>query len=268
MAGVAEIIGILDSIAPFSLAESWDNSGLQSGSYSAEIEKILLSLNPTVKAVERAMGIGAQLLLTHHPLIFDKLSCINVERYPGNVLNIALKNSISLVAMHTNLDAAAKGLNHILAEMIGLKYVEILVPSDRVQEKGTGIGRIGNLESPKTLYDVSCMVKNVLGLSGLRVLGAKDKIIRRVAIVGGSGGSMLYIAKQRGADLFITGDIKLSDALASESIGLCLIDGTHFSTERVPYELWAEYLKGVFDENGLNVTLELFENEKDPMSYN
>ena len=167
MAKLKDIIEILDEIAPFSMAEDWDNSGLQVGSFSMEISKILLSLNPTIMAVKKAIEGDSQLLLTHHPLIFSPLTCVDIESYPGNVLNEAIKNSISIVAIHTNLDVAKTGINQILAEMFELVNAKILEPSEDPENTDSGIGRIGELKVPARLSDVSDKVKTVLGLSAL-----------------------------------------------------------------------------------------------------
>jgi dinuclear metal center YbgI/SA1388 family protein len=267
MAKLKDIIKILDEIAPFSLAEDWDNSGLQVGSLSMEINKILLALNPTIMAVKKAMERDAQLLLTHHPLIFSPLSCVDIDSYPGNVLNEALKNSISIVAIHTNLDAARTGINQILAEIFELNNAETLESSEGLENTGSGIGRVGNLKEPATLSNVSNMVKRSLGIKGLRVMGKGETEIRRIAIVGGSGGSMAPSAFKKGADLLITGDIKHNEALAAEAMDLCLIDGGHFSTERTALVSYMEYLKDIFKKKDLNIILEVYGDEKDPMRY-
>lgn len=267
MAKLKDIIEILDEIAPFSMAEDWDNSGLQVGSFSMEISKILLSLNPTIMAVKKAIEGDSQLLLTHHPLIFSPLTCVDIESYPGNVLNEAIKNSISIVAIHTNLDVAKTGINQILAEMFELVNAKILEPSEDPENTDSGIGRIGELKVPARLSDVSDKVKTVLGLSALRIMGKGETEIRRIAIVGGSGGSMVSSAFKKGADLLITGDIKHNEALAAEAMGMCLIDGGHFSTERTALVSYMEYLSDIFRRKGLNIMLEVFGDEKDPMRY-
>jgi dinuclear metal center YbgI/SA1388 family protein len=124
---LVDIITLLDEIAPFSNAEEWDNPGLQVGSPSSEIKKILISLDPAIDALRKAKDINAQLLLTHHPLIFNKLSNVNSEEYPGDVITEALTSGISIVAAHTNLDAARNGINDILAEMLNLQNVKPLI---------------------------------------------------------------------------------------------------------------------------------------------
>ncbi len=267
MTRLKDIIQILNEIAPFSLAEDWDNSGLQVGSLSMEIKKILIALNPTLISVKRAVERESQLLLTHHPLIFKPVSCVNTDTYPGDVIGESIRNNISIIAMHTNLDAAKTGINRILAEMFELDNIEVLQPVKNPENDDSGIGRVGNLKSPKRLSEVSDMVKRILGLTTIRIMGKREAEIRRIAIVGGSGGSMIALACGKGADLLITGEIKHHEALAAESAGLCLIDGGHFSTERTPLVSYMEYLTDIFRKKNINIILELFEDEEDPMRY-
>lgn len=267
MTRLRDIIEVLNEIAPFSLAEDWDNSGLQIGSLSTEIKKMLIALNPTVISVKRAAEKDAQLLLTHHPLIFRPVSCVTTDTYPGDVICESIRRNISIIAMHTNLDAAKTGINQILAEMLELDNIEALQPSKNPENDISGIGRVGDLKSPKRLSEVSETVKRILGLTTIRVMGKRETEIRRIAVAGGSGGSMIVFACEKGADLLITGEIKHHEALAAESAGLCMIDGGHFSTERTPLVTYVDYLRDIFKKKNINVMFELFEDEEDPMRY-
>ena len=125
-----QVINTLDELAPFELAEKWDNSGLQVGSYDWVIEKILVALDPTLEAVRRASSTGAQLLITHHPLLFRSVSCIDLNIYPGDVIREAIQNDIAIIATHTSLDSAKKGINYHLAKKMNLVDVEVLEPED------------------------------------------------------------------------------------------------------------------------------------------
>ncbi|MDY7035856.1 MAG: Nif3-like dinuclear metal center hexameric protein, partial [Thermodesulfobacteriota bacterium] len=149
-----DILNILEEIAPAYSAEEWDNPGLQVGYPSQEVNKIFVALDPTLKAVEKALKSNAQLLLTHHPLIFKSLSCINKEIYPGNVISEALKKGISIVAAHTNLDVAQGGINDILANLFSLDNIEALWKRDDFKFDNAGIGRIGDLPEPMKLGDM------------------------------------------------------------------------------------------------------------------
>lgn len=264
MPAIKEILTLLDEMAPFSAAEEWDNSGLQVGSLSQEVEKVLVALDPTIKAIRETSARKAQLLLTHHPLIFNPLSRIALESYPGDVVFEAIINGISIVAAHTNLDVARGGINDMLADLLGLRDVEIL------RERGdqdSGIGRIGYLPEPVDLSKMTEMVKDVLGVTGIMVMGDRDREITRVAVVGGSGGKMVPIASEMGADLLITGDVRHNDALVADSFGLALIDGGHFNTEKVALNSFAGHFRDRLMERKWDIIVDLYEDEKDPMSY-
>ncbi len=267
MPKLKEIIMLLDEMAPFSLAEGWDNSGLQVGDYSQRIKKILLSLDPTIRSLEYASERNAQLLLTHHPLIFQPLSSIDVNIYPGDVVSEALKKNISIVSIHTNLDASKGGVSDILADLFGLRDIEALQKRDDSDNDWTGMGRIGYIPVPIRFADMIQTVKKSLGLKILRVMGPGEREIRRVAVVGGAGGGMVSLASKRGADLLITGDISHHDALLAQTMDLALIDGGHFQTEKVAMDLLTGHLMKKLDEHGWEVIIEVHRDEKGPMRY-
>jgi len=179
-AKLKNVLDLLEEIAPARLAEPWDNSGLQVGSYSQEIRKIFLALDPTLNALRAAKKASAQLLLTHHPLIFRPLSRLVIDSYPQNVIFEAAKNKISVVAVHTNLDVAKGGINDILAELLGLRHVEVLREVDG--EDDTGLGRIGNLTKSTPLSVVVNNVKGMLGVERVKVVGQGHLPILRMAV--------------------------------------------------------------------------------------
>ena len=258
-----DVMALLEKIAPARFAEPWDNPGLQVGSYSQEITKIFLSLDPTERALRSASARSAQLLLTHHPLIFKPLSRLDINRFPGSVIIEAAKNEISVVAAHTNLDVSQDGINDILAELLDLQDVEVLKEMD--EWDGLGLGRIGNLPEPLKLSAVTGIIKKILGAEKLKVVGQGDREVRRIAVVGGSGGNLLSLAFNKGADLLLTGDVSYHHALESETLGMALIDGGHFHTEKIPFRIFAEHLNEAVAAQGWEVTIEVDEDEKDPM---
>ncbi len=258
---------ILDVLAPFSAAEEWDNPGLQVGSVSDEINTILVSLDPTMRALQKAGEMNAQLLLTHHPLIFKGLRCINPEIYPADVIAYAIRSRLSVVAVHTNLDVAKGGINDILARMIGLKDMEALVRSEDHGDAINGLGRIGNLSEPMLLKTVAKTVMDAVGSDGLMVMGAPDSDIKRVAILGGAGGAELKQASEKGADLYITGDVRHHEALLAQTLGLALIDAGHFNMERAAMCLFADVLRNRFKDLNWDVTVETFKDETAPMKH-
>lgn len=262
-----DILDLLEDIAPSHLAEKWDNPGLQVGTRSQEVSKVFLSLDPTLQAVKRSAREKAQLLLTHHPLIFQPLLRLDGDLYPGNVIFEALRHGISIVAAHTNLDVTQGGINDMLAHLFQLKNIQVLQNMEGDTGREVGPGRIGNIPEPVTLSAMIDTVKSVLKAKEVRAVGSKALKIKRVALVGGSGGSMVAAASEMGADLLITGDVGHHDALEAESRGLALIDGGHFYTEKAALALFASRLKGLVEERGWGIEVAVHHEEKNPLQY-
>jgi len=262
-----DMLDILEKAAPSHIAEEWDNPGLQVGHLSHKIEKIFISLDPTPEAVKEASLRNAQLLLTHHPLFFKPLLCLNREVYPGNVIYAAFKKGISIVAAHTNLDMTQGGINDILADLFNLQNMEMLKKRAGLMMDDAGLGRIGNLPEAVTLAAMVKGVKRVLGVERVRVLGKKKTQISRVAIVGGAGGGMVSVAFEKGADLLVTGEIRHHEALEAKTLGLSLIDGGHFHTEKTALAIFADHLKKKLKDSDWQVDVEVYNDEKDPLGF-
>jgi dinuclear metal center YbgI/SA1388 family protein len=257
---VKDIVDTLERVAPAAAAEDWDNPGLQVGNPSAGVRKILISLDPTLDAVKEASRKDAALLLTHHPLIFPSLSCLNAEIYPGNVISEACKNEISILAAHTNLDVARGGINDMLASLFQLREAAVLQPR-------SGLGRIGDLPEPCRLFSLVEAIKDLLGSGIVRVSGMRDKWVRRVAVVGGSGGSLVSTASAMGADVLVTGDVGHHDALLAETLGLALVDAGHFHTEKSAFGLFADRFKAFLTEEGWDVLVEEYQGQRNPLRW-
>jgi len=256
-------LDVLETIAPAQWAESWDNTGLQIGSLSQRIAKIFSSLDPTPRALEAASNAGAQLLFTHHPLIFKPLSRIDTHAFPGDVISEAAVRGVAVAAAHTNLDVAPGGINDILADLLGLRDRKILKPVDGMD--GVGLGRIGNLAQPGDLISVAAEVKQVLGEPDIRVVGKPDVLIRQIAVVGGSGGSLVSIAAEKGADLLVTGDIGHHVALEADALGIALLDAGHFHLEQTAFRSFAVTLRTILERDGWDVEVQTDEEEVNPL---
>jgi dinuclear metal center YbgI/SA1388 family protein len=223
-----------------------------------------LSLAPTLQAVREAIRRKAQVLLSHHPLLFRPISCLNPETHPGDILTLALASGVSLIAAHTNLDSSEGGLNDILAELLDLREVRGL---QEIREAETGrpaLGRIGILPHPMAVSAVAQSVKKTLHAERIRGVWTQDTVVRRVAVVAGSGGSMIRVAAQTGAELLITGDITHHQALEAMQIGMSLIDAGHFQTERAALEPFAGRLRREMAKRRWEVLVHIFEGETDP----
>lgn len=262
-----DVLVVLEEIAPSFAAEEWDNPGLQVGYSSQVIKKIFVSVDPTLKAVRKASNRDSQLLLTHHPLIFNPISEIDQESYPGDVIFEAFRKGISIVSAHTNLDMIRGGINDMLADLFGLLDVELLHKRVDSEMDDAGLGRIGYLPDRVRLSAMTETVKEVLRAERIKVVGLKNSMIKRVAVVGGSGGGMISLASRKGADLLITGDVSHHEAREAENLGLALIDGGHFHTEKAALRLFADRLKDVFIDRNLEVGVEVYRDERDPVRY-
>jgi len=253
---VKDFLDFFEEIAPSALAESWDNPGLQAGSISANVSKAFVALDPTVDAADSAIEAGAQLLITHHPLLFRPLSRIDSDSYPGNVIRKALNEGLSIISAHTNLDSAKGGINDILASILDLTSVVAL--EQKGDDAGTGMGRVGDLAGPVPLEEFAATVKKLLGLEIIRIAGhMRVPLVKRVAVVRGSGGSLLNLAAEKGAQVLITGDIGYHNALDARSAGIILMDAGHFATEKMAMNVFAGHLKEEARERGWDVTFEI-----------
>jgi len=260
---VGDFLHLIEHIAPMKLAEPWDNPGLQIGDPEQEIHKIFSSLDPTLDALMAASKTNAQVLFTHHPLIFKSISHIEINAYPGQILALAARRNISVVTAHTNLDVARGGINDILADLMGLQNVEVLQPHHN--EPGVGLGRVGDLPEATNLIILANTVKMMLGADHIRLVGQKADPIRRVAVVGGSGGSLISSAARSGADVLITGDVGHHVALEAKTLGIALIDGGHFHTEKTAFNIFCENLKNFFKKEGWEIGVETDSIQVDPI---
>ena len=240
---ISEIISCLNEHAPFSLAESWDNVGLLVGDSARTVTSILIGLDPTCNLAEEAINRGADAIITHHPLIFKPLSAIDTASPTGQFIEMTLSHGISVIACHTNLDSAENGVSDILAKAVGLNHVQPLLPSTFSGNLGHGMGRIGSFTKARPAVDFLRNLGAALGLPALFIAGKLPETISTVAVCGGSGSELASIAHERGADIFITAEIKHNIARWAEEKGFCLIEGTHYGTEHHAVTLLTELLE-------------------------
>lgn len=229
-----DIIKIAEKIAPVSLSESWDNIGLLVGSIHADISKILVALDATDDVVSEALENDANLIITHHPVIFKPISRITDETPLGRRIIRLIENNICVYSLHTNLDNAHGGTNDELARVLELVDVKPLavdyVPPDTVIT-----GRMGILPEHITLAEFACYVGERLFLDNVRYVGDGDTIIKTVGVFTGSGSgvSNFQTAKAAGCNVFVTGDIRYHEAQEALAMGLCLVDATHYASENI-----------------------------------
>lgn len=246
-----DIIKAIHELAPPYLAEKWDNSGLQLGSVKKKVSKILLALDVSRSVVEEAIKNNVDMIVTHHPLIFAGLKSISNDETKGEMIYNLIKKDIVVFASHTNLDVCNNGPNDYLSQLLGLDNLDIL---DVTYEKATqdcklGNGRIGTIKEPIALGEYAKVVKGKLSCSSVRVYGDLNRAIKQIAVCGGSGGDFIIDAYKKGADLYVTGDIKYHDSQLALELGLSIIDAGHFDTEKHILDLLKRYLSSVVSEN-------------------
>jgi dinuclear metal center YbgI/SA1388 family protein len=229
-----EVIAALDARYDPALAETWDAVGLVCGDPDESVGRVLFAVDPTTAVVDEVIATGAGLLVTHHPLLLTPVHGVPADDPKGRLVHRLIRAGAALFVAHTNADRApGSGVNDALAAVLGLTGTAPLEPS--AAEPRTGLGRVGELAEPLTLRAFTERVAAVLPATagGVRAAGDPDRVVRRVAVCGGSGGSLLSAAAAAGADVFLTSDLKhhpASDAAESRSpVALC--DVAHFATE-------------------------------------
>lgn len=366
---IQDLVGLVHKLYAPALAEDWDNVGLQVGEPGAPLERVMVSLDPCLSAVQAARDAGAQALVTHHPLLFKPIKRLTPEDAVGQVLWTAIRDGVAIVSAHTNLDCAVDGLNSWLAEKLGVQqsvplqavagdYLKLVVfvpfghedavaealfsagggqigaydqcsfrskgegtfrPGSgaqpfigtvgqreqteearletivskgklpRVLEKmqkahpyeevaydlvplqnqvpGAGLGRIGRLGQKTTLAAFASMVKAELGCDHIRLTGADDAPVSKVALCGGSGAGLLQTAHRQGADVLVTGDVKYHDARQAEELGMSLVDAGHFATEQLMIEQVTKSLQAAAKQRNWGVVFEAYTGEQDPFRF-
>ena len=222
---VKDIISTIEDFAPLSIQEKWDNSGLCIGSPEDSVSSVLLGLDCTPELVDEAIACGADMIVTHHPLIFSGLKKISSDDLVGAAVIKAVKAGISIYAAHTNADKVLAGVSGAMAARLGLKDVRILDEDG----EGTGLGVVGELPEPLTAEQALELVKERFSLKVVKSSRPVQGEIRRIAMCGGSGGSLIGAAKAAGAQLYISGDISYHNFFTPE--GFMLMDIGHYESE-------------------------------------
>ncbi len=231
-----DIISFLKGRYPEELCEDWDNVGLMTGDKSQVVNKVLVCLDVTSDVVKEAIESGADLIISHHPLVFTKLKNVTEDSGRGSLLLKLIKNDISVYSMHTNFDKADGGMNDLLCEKFGLTDVRKFFPEELFDREGNpvpDIGRVGVLDIPMTLNDFADFVKATLGCRSMKIYGDGNENIETVCLCSGGGGDMLPAAYNSGADVYISGDLKHNHAMFACEMGINLIDAGHFETENI-----------------------------------
>lgn len=232
---------MLDEIAPLSLQEEWDNSGVQVDVGKAELHRVLVCLDVTDGVIGEAVEEGCDLIVSHHPLLFHSIKRIRADEGTGRYLVRLIENGISVYSSHTPFDTVEEGNNDYLSQLIGLHHMERLRTGGAVEQ---GMGRIGVFEKPLRLSEVAQLLSERLGHpAGIKVSGDPGRLIRKVGVCTGGAGEFYEAAAAGGCDLYITGDVRHHEALGAKETDLCLIDAGHFGTEWIFVRNFAEQLR-------------------------
>lgn len=233
-----DIICVIEHTYPKQAALEWDNVGLLAGRTGKEVKKIYVALDATDEVIEDAIAKKADMLITHHPLIFSPLKTITDECFVSNRVVKLLQHDISYYAMHTNYDVL--GMAELSAKLMELQDTEVLEVTK--EDKTEGVGRVGQLASSVTLQACGLMVKEKFGLETVKIFGDMKNVVKRVAISPGSGRHMSELALQKNADVFITGDIDHHEGIDAVAQGMAIIDAGHYGLEHIFVDDVAKYL--------------------------
>ncbi len=253
---VENVLEELAAIAPPYLAEKWDNVGLLVGSGKSEVTGIIVALDAHSSVIDEAVETGCNVVVVHHPVIFQPIKHIRTDRGEGRLLQKALANDIAIIACHTNFDNAADGVSRYLAEHLALTECQPLLPLKSCEsgENLCGTGCIGKYspaisgeEFLERLFAVLAFPENA---GGVQIAGTLPNTVHSAALCGGSGGDFAEIAREMGAEIYVSAEIKHHIALWAAENNFCVIDASHYATEKPAVSLLVRHLSAVFAGEG------------------
>jgi len=243
-----EIIKVIEDFAPLSIQESWDNCGLCIGSPEDEVSSVLIGLDCTGELVDEAIRCGADMIITHHPLIFSGLKKISPEDMVGAAVIKAVRAGICIYAAHTSADKVIAGVSGAMAARLGLTDIEILDEDG----EGTGLGAVGNLPAPVTAQEAVSLVKERFSLKMIRTSAPIQGPVSRIAMCGGSGGSLIKAARNAGAQLYISGDISYHNFFTPDDF--MIMDIGHYESEIEIVDILFSLIKKNFPTFAVRIT--------------
>lgn len=239
----SKIVDIIEEFCPSSLAESWDNCGFQIKGESSEVNKVLIALEVTDEVIDEAIQNDADLILTHHPLIFGKIANVKADDLIGGYIFKLIKHNIDVFSCHTNFDKTEGGNNDYIGNLLELNNL-------RAFKNDNGYCKVGDTPFEVTFAEVIHKVSDVFGIDErhFRSVGDKKKVINTIGFCSGAGAEFMDDAYNEGCDLYITGDMKYHDAQRAKEIGLCVLDAGHYGTEKIFVENMSDILRMKIDE--------------------
>ena len=258
---VIEITSLIEAFAPLSLQESYDNAGLIVGRADDEVHGILLAVDVTEEVIAEAVSEGCDMIITHHPIIFHALKRFNSASQTERCVEEAIRRGIVLYAAHTNLDSTPQGMSWRVGLLLGLEQMKVLQPTSA---EGAGFGVVGELPSA---VPAEVFMREVMDRFGVKALRHSDIVkpkVQRVAICTGSGGSLIDDARESGADIYLTADLRYNDFMRHEN-AIILADMGHFESEYCAIQILFDILskkipifavrKSVRSRNPINYTI-------------
>ncbi|WP_159767058.1 Nif3-like dinuclear metal center hexameric protein [Streptomyces sp. HM190] len=273
MPRLSEVIAELDALWPPARAEGWDAVGTVCGDPDQEVTRVLFAVDPVREIVEEAVELGADLLVTHHPLYLRGTTTVAASTFKGRVVHTLIKNDIALHVAHTNADTADPGVSDALAGALDLRVVRPLVPDATDPAGRRGLGRVCELDHPLTVRELAARAAERLPATaqGIRVAGDPEAPVRTVAVSGGSGDSLFDAVRAAGVDAFLTADLRhhpASEAVArtteADATPLALLDAAHWATEWPWCELAAAQLDEISDRKGWDLRVHVSKTVTDP----
>ena len=251
---VKDVTKVIEEFAPLVIQEKWDNSGLCIGSPEASVSSVLFGLDCTPELVDEAIECGADMIVTHHPLIFSGLKKISPEDMVGEAVFKAIKSGISIYAAHTNADKVIAGVSGAMAAKLGLQNVRI----HSEDGEGAGLGVVGELPQPMTAQQIVEVVKDRFALKTVKASKPVEGKISKVALCGGSGSSLISVARSVGAQLYISGDISYHNFFTPEDF--MLMDMGHYESEIEIVDILFSLVKKNFPTFAVRITQNIHSN--------
>lgn len=246
MIKVKDIAGAIEEFAPLPLQEHYDNAGLQVGDPEMNVSAILLCLDVTEEILKEAKARNCNMIVSHHPLIFKGLKNLTGATPIQRIAMDALQSSIAIYSAHTNLDSAFDGVSYEMANNLGLKDLQVLVPSET--GASTGLGVVGITGNPVPRMEFLRKVKETFGVKALRYSGeSQNVVVRKVALCGGSGASFIENAIGAGADVFLTGDVKYHD-FTNYGHRILIADIGHYESELCSRKILSRIIREAFPD--------------------
>lgn len=275
MTTIADIVDLMEYLAPPELAETWDNVGLLVGDAGSEVKSVVLSVDATPRALALADAVQAELIITHHPVIFTPITSLNYNNPEQRALLDVIQKRRAIFSAHTNLDCAVGGVNDALMQALDLVPDATLSPSEVPYERpalslsddilpsvGPGLGRMATLEKPETRFRLATRVNHRLQTAGCLPNFDEDAPVNKVAVVGGSfSGELIDRLEAEHVDFLISGEIKHNHMLAMEQRGIAAVAAGHEATERVILHPLAQLLSTRFPDVRFAVNMGLDYND-------